>query len=92
MGIWYVYIVRCSDHTCYTGIAKDLEKRITEHNTNDRLGARYTQSRRPVQLVYVEEAANRSVATKRELEIKQFTKKKKENLIAQYAHSLDKKF
>jgi putative endonuclease len=92
MSIWYVYVVQCSDHTFYTGIAKDLEKRMMEHNTNDRLGARYTKSRRPVQLVYVEEAENRSAATKRELQIKQFTKKKKENLIAQYAHSLDKNF
>jgi putative endonuclease len=92
MSIWYVYVVQCSDHTFYTGIAKDLEKRMMEHNTNDRLGARYTKSRRPVQLVYVEEAENRSAATKRELQIKQLTKKKKENLIAQYAHSLDKNF
>ncbi len=81
MSIWYVYMVQCSDHTLYTGIAKDLEKRMIEHNTNDRLGARYTKSRRPVQLVYTEEAANRSEATKRELEIKRLTKIQKELLI-----------
>jgi putative endonuclease len=92
MSTWYVYIVRCSDNSLYTGVTKDIERRINEHNTDDRLGARYTKARRPVHLVYTEEATNRSTATKRESKIKQFTKKQKENLIAPYDRSLDKNF
>ena len=45
--IWFVYMVRCSDGTLYTGITNDLEKRIRAHNSG-KDGARYTRSRRPV--------------------------------------------
>ncbi len=84
MSDWYVYIVRCSDNSLYTGVTKDIERRVTEHNTNDKLGARYTKSRRPVTLVYEESSESRSQASKRELEIKRLTKKNKESLIAKY--------
>ncbi len=67
---WYVYILSCNDGTLYTGITKDLERRITEHNTGKK-GAKYTRSRRPVRLVYFEETVSRSKATKREKKIKQ---------------------
>jgi len=66
---WVVYIVRCRDNSLYTGITKDLHKRILEHNSGPK-GARYTRSRRPVALVYSEQAASRSVATTRENYIK----------------------
>lgn len=68
-GGWHVYIVRCRDGTYYTGIAKNLSSRISEHNSV-RGGARYTRSRRPVLLVYMEPAASRSAAAKREYQIK----------------------
>lgn len=67
---WQVYIVRCSDNTLYTGIAKDLAKRLAAHNS-DKHGAKYTRPRRPVQLVYREPAVSRSAAAKREYAIKQ---------------------
>jgi putative endonuclease len=89
MSDWYVYIVRCSDNSLYAGVTKDIERRITEHNTNDKLGARYTQSRRPVTLVYSEVSESRSQASKRELEIKRLTKKHKEFLVAKYMRSLN---
>ncbi len=89
MSDWYVYIVRCSDNTLYAGVTKDIERRVSEHNTNDKLGARYTKSRRPVTLVYEEVSESRSAASKRELEIKRLPKKRKEYLIAEYARSLD---
>ena len=88
MSNWYVYIVRCSDNTLYAGVTKDIGRRVAEHNTNDKLGARYTQSRRPVTLVYEEGSESRSQASKRELEIKRLTKKRKEFLIAEYTRSL----
>ena len=67
--MYYVYIVECADATLYTGIAKDLERRVTEHNESDK-GAKYTRVRRPVKLVYSEEHIDRSSASKREYEIK----------------------
>ena len=48
----YVYIVRCSDQTLYTGWTNQLEKRIEAHNAGK--GAKYTKARRPVELVYFE--------------------------------------
>lgn len=67
--MYYVYIVKCADETLYTGIAKELERRIDEHNGSDK-GAKYTRVRRPVTLVYSEAYADRSLASKREYEIK----------------------
>ena len=62
---WYVYIIHCSDGTLYTGIAKDLKKRIAEHNS-DKGGAKYTKPRRPVKLVYSKKVESRSSAAKLE--------------------------
>ncbi len=67
--MYYVYIVKCADETLYTGIATELERRIEEHNGSDK-GAKYTRVRRPVHLVYSEEYPDRSLASKREYEIK----------------------
>ncbi|MCH9049038.1 MAG: GIY-YIG nuclease family protein [Proteobacteria bacterium] len=78
---WFVYIVRCADNTLYTGIAKDLERRILEHNSDDTSGAKYTKARRPVALVYQEACDSRSAASKREYEIRQLGRKGKEELL-----------
>lgn len=66
---WCVYICRCNDGTLYTGITNDIERRISEHNA-DKCGAKYTRSRQPVELVYEEKVKSRSVAAKREYQIK----------------------
>lgn len=79
---WTIYIVRCSDNSLYTGIAKDVGKRVQEHNSDNKLGAKYTRSRAPVTLVYTESAETRSDATKRECEIKKMDKKSKEMMLA----------
>jgi putative endonuclease len=81
MKNWHVYIVRCSDDTLYTGIAKDVEKRIAEHNSGNLAGAKYTRSRGPVELVYQEQVNTRSEAVRREIEIKKLSKKQKEILL-----------
>ena len=78
---WCVYVLRCADRTLYTGIAKDVDKRVTEHNEDNRKAARYTRGRRPVELVYVESAFSHSEAAKREAEMKRMTKREKEKLI-----------
>ena len=77
---WYVYMVRCSDGTLYTGITNDLEKRIEAHN-NGKDGARYTRSRRPVKLVYSEQVESKSAAASLEYQIKKMPRSKKEKLI-----------
>ncbi len=81
MSTWYVYMLKCSDDTLYTGIAKDIAKRIYEHNHDDALGSRYTRPRRPVTLVYQEAARSRSEATQRERRIRRLSRKQKEALI-----------
>ena len=81
--IWYVYMVRCSDETLYTGITNDLEKRIEAHNSG-KDGARYTRSRRPVKLVYSEEAGAKSAAAKLEYKIKKMTRAKKMKLVSNF--------
>ncbi|MDT8316852.1 MAG: GIY-YIG nuclease family protein [bacterium] len=83
MPDWYIYIVKCSDESLYTGITRDVERRVEEHNSNDLLGARYTRSRRPVTLVYEESAGSRSEATKREAAIKKLGKNEKKDLISE---------
>jgi putative endonuclease len=67
---WRVYMLRCADGTLYTGITTDVDRRVAEHNGEGGSGARYTRSRRPVRLVYVEVAANRAEASRREAAIK----------------------
>ena len=74
--IWYVYMVRCRDGTLYTGITTNLEKRIAAHNSG-KDGARYTRSRRPVQLVYAEKTDSRSAAARLERRIKRLDRAKK---------------
>ena len=63
MKIWYLYVVRCGDDTLYTGITTNLARRLNEHNTSKR-GAKYTKTRRPINLVYYELYQSRSSAQK----------------------------
>lgn len=81
MSDWTVYMVRCSDGSLYTGITKDMERRIEEHNGSGLLGARYTRARRPVKLVYLQVLKTRSEAAKREYVIKHLSRMEKEALI-----------
>ena len=78
--MWYVYIIECADNSLYTGITINPERRVLEHNTSSK-GAKYTKTRRPVNLVYVETWPDRSSATKREYQIKKLTRKNKLLLI-----------
>lgn len=75
----YVYILRCADGTLYTGSTTDLDRRLAAHNSGK--GAKYTRSRRPVEMVYHEERADWSDALRREAEIKKLTRKEKLALI-----------
>jgi putative endonuclease len=76
---WYVYIVRCKDQTLYTGIARDIEKRLAQHNSGR--GARYTRGRAPVELVFVEAMLSHGDALRREYKIKQMSLSRKLEMI-----------
>lgn len=76
---WYLYILRCSDGTLYTGITTDVEKRLEQHRTGK--GAKYTRGRGPLELVYQETCLDHSQALKREAAIKRMSRQKKEILI-----------
>lgn len=76
---WYLYILRCGDHTLYTGITTDVEKRLEAHRRGK--GAKYTRGRTPLELVYREELESHSLALKREAEVKKLTRTEKEKLI-----------
>ena len=78
--MWCVYIVRCHDDTLYTGMTKDLEKRVFDHN-NSKIWAKYTKARRPVKLVWHQKVGERNDAAKLEFQIKKFAREKKEELI-----------
>lgn len=76
---WYVYILRCSNKSLYTGITNHLKERIAAHNAHK--GAKYTAAFGPVRLVWSERHRDRSLASKREAEIKKFSRERKLSLI-----------
>ena len=76
---WFVYILRCADGSLYTGIAKDVDRRLEQHNAGT--ASRYTRSRLPVTMEFQEELPNQSLALKRELAIKALSRQQKEALI-----------
>lgn len=76
---YFVYLLKCSDSTYYTGCTNDLDKRIEQHN-NAKSGAHYTKIRRPVRLIYSEQFRTLAEARAREAEIKRLKRKEKELL------------
>ena len=76
---WCVYMLLCDDNTIYTGITNDLKKRFDNHISGK--GAKYLRGRKPLEIVYTENFKNRSMATKREMEIKKLKRKEKDTLI-----------
>lgn len=80
--MYYVYMLRCKDDSLYTGWTTDIKRRTKEHN--DGVGGKYTRSKRPVKLVYLEETSTKQEAMKREYAIKQLTKTKKENMVVEF--------
>jgi putative endonuclease len=77
--MWYVYMLRCSDGSLYTGVTTDLTRRLTEHKEG-RVGARYTRAKIPLHIAYHETADSRSEAQSREYVLKKMKKEEKEVL------------
>lgn len=78
----FVYILKCVDNTFYTGYTTDVMERCKTHNKGK--GAKYTRSRLPVEVVYVQEFDDKSTAMQREYHIKQLTRAQKLRLIYEY--------
>jgi putative endonuclease len=79
LASFYCYMLECADGTFYTGWTTDPERRVKQHNAGN--GARYTRSRLPVRLVYVEPQPDRAAAMKRERAIKAYSHAKKRKMI-----------
>lgn len=84
----YTYMVRCKDGTLYTGWTNRIKKRIADHNNGK--GAKYTKSRGPVELAYLEISDTRQEAMKKEAAYKKLTRPEKEQLIASAQNLLRK--
>lgn len=76
---WYVYILRCSDGTLYTGVTNDPQRRLSQHNAGT--ASKCTRCRRPVEMVYKEAAEDKGAALRREFAIKQLPRCEKLALI-----------
>ncbi|NKB80502.1 MAG: GIY-YIG nuclease family protein [Nitrospirales bacterium] len=76
---WIIYMVECADGTLYTGITKNIKRRMIAHKQGK--GAKYTKGRGPLKVVYSEEQPTRSLALKREAEIKSFDRSEKLKLV-----------
>ena len=72
---WFVYMLKCSDGTLYTGITTDLKRRVAEHNSAK--AAKYTRARQPVVLVFSKNAQDRSHASKEEAKLKKLSREEK---------------
>ncbi len=78
MSFFSIYLIRCRDGSIYTGIATDVERRLTEHEQGDK-GAKYLRGRGDVTLIYSQEIGDRSLASKIESRVKRLSKFEKEN-------------
>jgi putative endonuclease len=83
---WQVYIILCSDDTLYTGITTDIARRLDQHSTGR--GAKYFRGRKPVKVLYQESSHTRSSASRREAEIKTFSRSEKIALISSSINQL----
>jgi putative endonuclease len=81
-GPWYVYIIRASDESLYTGITTDVQRRFDEHCGTEK-GARYFRGRQPLEIVYRENHPDRSSALRREADIKRLPRNQKLKLIGE---------
>lgn len=80
----YTYLVRCADNTYYAGWTLDLEQRLAAHNGERPGGAKYTQGRRPVELVWYQVMTDKQAAQRLEWQIKRLTRSQKEALVCSF--------
>ncbi|MEM5780822.1 MAG: GIY-YIG nuclease family protein [Lawsonibacter sp.] len=86
---WYVYMLLCGDGTLYTGITRDVERRLELHRAGK--GAKYTRGRSPLKLAYLEEQPDKPAALRREYQIKGLTRLEKDRLRGAWAGGTEEK-
>lgn len=79
-AVWSLYILECCDGSFYTGVTNDVERRLRKHQEGT--ASRYTRTRRPIVLVYLEECGTRSQSLARECAVKSLSRRRKEDLIS----------
>lgn len=89
MGLWSLYLVRCSDRSLYTGITTNVEERFAQHSEGGVRAAKYLRGRGPLQLVFSTEVGDRSEASRLEWRIKQLSKSQKERLVTEGLSALE---
>lgn len=79
---WFVYIIRASDGSLYTGVTTDVQRRFKEHCSPAK-GARFFRGRKPLEVIHTESHPDRSSSLKREAAIKKLTKDQKMDMIGE---------
>lgn len=79
MDDWHLYMIRCRDNSLYTGIATDVARRLSEHQSGK--GAKYLRGRSPMELVFEHRIGERREALRIERRVKKLPKHKKEALV-----------
>ncbi|MCE9679685.1 GIY-YIG nuclease family protein [Shewanella sp. AS1] len=82
---WYLYMIECHKGQLYTGITTDIDRRFKEHQAGGIKAAKFLRGKGPLKLVYRETVGDRSLALRRELDIKRLSRSAKLALIAQTA-------
>ncbi len=80
---WYIYMIRCKNGSLYTGITKDVARRVSEHQIQGNKCAKYLKGKGPLELVYSEEVGDRQKALRAEVYVKSQNKTNKERMIRQ---------
>lgn len=76
-SIWWVYMLRCGDGSLYTGIATDVDRRFSEHESQGQKCAKYLRGRLPLEIVFRAQIGSRSEASKEELRLKKLSRREK---------------
>ena len=78
---WYLYLIRCTNNSLYTGITTDLDRRFAEHQSQGQKCAKYLRGKAPLELVFTTEVGTKSDASRLEIRLKKCSKATKEKLV-----------
>jgi len=81
MAIWSIYMLRDETNSLYTGISTDVQRRLSEHQQGTGSGAKYTRSKKHLDLVFCCVLGSRSLASRVEYRLKRLAKDEKEKIV-----------
>jgi putative endonuclease len=82
MSVWSLYVLRDETNSLYTGITTDVQRRLRQHRQSEGYGAKYTRSKKHLDLVYSCELGSRSLASRAEYRLKRLVKDEKERIVS----------